>query len=309
MTEYNDILLTGATGFIGRSILEALKDVRVDTLSRSESATFRCDLTREVPVLSRRYDAVVHVAGTDEPALADALNNGGTERLLQALEALPPRHFTLISSVHVYGCDPGEDVKEDCFLRPDTPYARSKIRAEKRVEQWCATHGVTLAILRPAITVGPGMHGQLAKMADAVARGVYFHIRGNKARRSLVMVDDVARAVCLTLGVSGVFNVTDGREHTVVEIANAIAANIKENKWVLSMPKGLIVWPLRLFGWLPGMRRVRERYRVLTTTATFSSSALTESTGFEPYDCVEVMSRRHKGYPYRESVDDVEEIG
>lgn len=300
MTEYKDVLLTGATGFVGRNIMARLGGLRVDTLSRSASAAVRCDLMCETPVFSKHYDVVIHAAGTDNPLYSDELNNEGTKRLLKGLEVLPPRHFTLISTVHVYGLDPGEDVKEDCFLRPDTPYARSKIRAEKSVEQWCADHGVSLTILRPALTVGAGMHGRLSHMADAIVKGRYFHIRGNKARRSLVMVDDLAKAVCLTFGVNGVFNVSDGREHTVVDIANAIAANFKEDKRVLTMPRGFIEWPLRLFGWLSPVRRVKDRYKVLTATATFNSQALFEATGLEPYDCVEVMARRDPKYPYKE---------
>jgi len=299
MTDYNNILLTGATGFIGRHI-EALfeaQGISPDTLQRGEDATIVCDLERESPKISKQYDAVVHVAGTDDPSRADALNNHGTRRLLEALEKQPPRHFTYISTVNVYGLNPGEDVREDCFLRPDTDYARSKIRAEKMTGKWCETHGTSLTILRPAITVGPGMHGRLASMANLISKGMYMHIRGNQARRSLVMADDVAKAVVLTLGKPGVYNVTDGRAHTMVEIADAIAANVTPGKRLLTIPAPLVKWPLKLFG---RDSRLRCAYRSLTLTATYSSLALQEAVGFDPYDTVEVMARRHSSYPYKE---------
>lgn len=154
MTDYKKILLTGASGFIGSYILEELRSAGIepDTLSRREGATCVCDLERETPVLGIGYDAVIHAAGTDEAGRADALNNEGTKRLLAALDTAPPRHLTYLSSVHVYGSDPGTDVEESCFLRPDTEYSRSKIRAEKTLEKWCAEHGTTLTILRPALT-------------------------------------------------------------------------------------------------------------------------------------------------------------
>lgn len=298
MTDFKKILLTGASGFIGSYILEELRrsGYEPDTLSRRPGATYLCDLEHEAPRLNGVYDTVIHAAGTDEADRADALNHEGTRRLLSALEAAPPRRFTYLSSVHVYGLDPGTDVTESCFLRPDTPYARSKIRAEKLLEKWCTDHDVVLTILRPAITVGRGMHGRLARMAHAVARGRYMHLRGNQAVRSLVMADDVARAVALTLGSPGVFNVTDGRDHSVIAMADAMALNLGTDKRVLSMPAGLVKWGLRLCP-LPGLKKA---VATLTASATFSNRALVEATGLEPYDTLEVMARRHPSYPYRE---------
>lgn len=299
MRDYTNILLTGASGFIGRHIMAAfqVQSITPDTLHRGAEANVVCDLEREIPVLHKHYDAVIHVAGTQEAHRADALNNSGTQRLLDALTPNPPRHFTYISSVEVYGLNPGENVPESCFLRPDTDYARSKIRAEKLLEKWCATYGVGLTILRLATTAGSGMHGRLDPMVRAICKGYYMHIRGNTARRSLVMADDVAKAVLLTIGVEGIYNVTDGIDHSVIDIADAIAANITAGKRILSLPRSLIKWPLKLFGGKSGLRRT---YEELTLTATYSVQALREKVDFNPYNTIEVMSRRHPSYPYKE---------
>lgn len=291
------VLLTGATGFIGSHVRRALSDMEVHTLSRAE-----CDLERQTPVLTRSYDAVVHVAGTDEAARADALNNEGTKRLLKSLEAFPPRTLTLISTVHVYGRNPGEEVAEDTFLRPDTEYARSKIRAEKECESWCAAHGVTLTILRPALVAGSGMHGRLAEMAAAVRQGRYFHIRGNVARRSLVMACDVAKAVRLTLGLPGVYNVCDGYNRTVRELADAMTRNFGTDKRLLTVP----LTPLKLFATVARvvtpLRSLisADKLQTLTASATFSNRRLTEATGMKFYDTVEVIARRDTDYPYED---------
>lgn len=291
------VLLTGATGFIGSHVRRALSDMEVHTLSRAE-----CDLERQTPVFTRSYDAVVHVAGTDEAARADALNNEGTKRLLKSLEAFPPRTLTLISTVHVYGRNPGEEVAEDTFLRPDTEYARSKIRAEKECESWCAAHGVPLTILRPALVAGSGMHGRLAEMAAAVRQGRYFHIRGNVARRSLVMACDVAKAVRLTLGLPGVYNVCDGYNRTVRELADAMTRNFGTDKRLLTVP----LTPLKLFATVARvvtpLRSLisAEKLQTLTASATFSNRRLTEATGMKFYDTVEVIARRDTDYPYED---------
>ncbi|MCM1319982.1 MAG: NAD(P)-dependent oxidoreductase [Muribaculaceae bacterium] len=303
MAEYKNILVTGATGFIGSYFMRLLESegYKPDYISRRPDATIACDLEKDIPLLSRRYDVVVHMAGTADDSRADVLNNIGTRHLLEGLENVPPRQIIYISTVHVYGNDPGEDVEESCFLRPDTPYSRSKIRAEKTIEKWCADHGVLCTILRPASVIGNGMHGRYAFMADSVSKGYYMHIRGNEAKRNLVMADDLAAAIRLCFGVPGVYNVTDGLAHGIVEIADAMAANFATNKRILSLPKGLIKWGLRL---CPSSK-LKEMYKALTTTATFSNKKLTQTIDFKPYNAVEVMARRQSDYPYMDKPQDI----
>lgn len=289
------VLLTGGSGFIGSHILKALEGAGLEAETLSRHGTIACDLEREVPVLERVYDAVVHCAGTADPGRAEALNHHGTDRLLQALETRPPRHFTLVSSVHVYGADPGTDVDEQTFLRPDTPYARSKIRAEKSAEKWCAEHGVELTILRLALTAGRGMHGQLATMADAVARGRYFHIRGNQARRSLLLATDAARAVVGTLSIPGTFNVCDGRDRTVIELGDAMAANFHADKRIVHAPA---FWVRLAAAPFPALR---AKVKTLTTSCTYSGGRLRAALpDWNPYDTVEVIARRDPSYPYQD---------
>ena len=50
----------------------------------------------------------------------------------------------------------------------------------------------------------------------------------------------------LTLGLPGIFNVSDGKEHRIIDIADAMAANFSTDKRILSMPRGVVKWGLRL---------------------------------------------------------------
>lgn len=294
--EKKKILLTGASGFLGSYIKEALDGFDVLSLGRGSDNDVQFDVASGKGAFpaKERFDAVIHAAGTTDEALADAVNNQGTINLLKQLEVCPPRHFTLLSSVHVYGLTPGEGVTEDTFLRPDTAYARSKIRAEKECEKWCAEHGVELTILRVALTAGKGMHGALSEMSEGVRRGIYFHISGNQAKRSVVMADDVASAVRLTLDKPGIYNVCDGADRTVVELADAMTANFGTNKRLLTMPRK----PLKLMAKLH--KGLAYKVGKLTTSVTFSNKKIVEATGMTFYDTVEVIARRHPDYPYRD---------
>ena len=108
-TNTTTILLTGATGMIGSYILREFADCQVTTLGRSADNDIRVDLSASIPSLSRRFDLVVHCAGTTDEATANKVNRIGTLNLLSSLESQPPRHFIFISSLSVYGKTEGTE--------------------------------------------------------------------------------------------------------------------------------------------------------------------------------------------------------
>lgn len=91
-----------------------------------------------------------------------------------------PKAFIFISSVAVYGCDSGENITEEHSLDGTTPYALSKIKAEKYLEGWCIMHNVKLSILRPSLIAGPNPPGNLGAMIRGIRNGKYLSIAGEK---------------------------------------------------------------------------------------------------------------------------------
>jgi nucleoside-diphosphate-sugar epimerase len=150
------ILLTGASGFLGKIIEQTLRSQhQLDTIDRSASATHRCDLSSSIPTLSN-YDLVIHAAGKAhvvpkteaEKHAFFQVNLQGTQNLLKALEDKPPATFIFISTVAVYGRDEGHLLNEDLALDGNTPYALSKIKAEEEVKNFGLKQGWKVLIFR-----------------------------------------------------------------------------------------------------------------------------------------------------------------
>lgn len=300
-TNTTTILLTGATGMIGSYILREFADCQVTTLGRSADNDIRVDLSASIPSLSRRFDLVVHCAGTTDEATADKVNRIGTLNLLSSLESQPPRHFVFISSLSVYGKTEGTDIDEQSMTLPVTEYGRSKLDAERAIKAWCDCRNVVLTILRPALTFGNGITGKAAEMFDAIHSGRYFHIRGNQARRSLVMADDVAKACRLTYQEGGVYNVTDGLTPTVIELADAMAAHSGKDKRIIYCPLKLAKLCAKIGDIIPPLGRMlnSDKLSILTSTLTFSNARLIEKTGLQPHNTIDVIARRSTTYPYQ----------
>ena len=296
------ILLTGASGMLGGYLHPMLNDIgEVKTLQR-RGADIICDLTSAAPDLGDKgFDLVVHAAGSVDPDTALDLNLEGTRRLLRALEFNPPKEMVYISSWEVYSPDAGEDVAESHQTWAATKTGQSKARAEECVREWCGQRGVTLTVLRPARMFGEGVHGEMKSLFNDVVHGRYIHVRGNEARLSLVCAIDVAKAVTSLHSIGGVYNVSDGKDATWIELAEAMSANTGAMKRQTFLPPQWAEVAWRFAAWLPAVKASLspEILKLRSKTLTLSDEAIRSVLpDWEPYPAIGVINRQNPDYPY-----------
>jgi len=229
------ILLTGASGFLGKQICAALKLHDVDTLGRSASDII-ADLAISVPILSKSYDLVIHCAGKAHAVPRNEKENeeffnvnlNGTKNLLLALEKSPciPKSFVFISTVAVYGRDEGVNITEEEILAAKDAYGKSKIEAEKLVEQWCSINNSICTILRLPLLAGPNPPGNLGAMIRGIQKGHYANIAGGTAKKSVVMASDVAKVIIEASTTGGIYNLTDGHHPTFAALSTVISEQL-----------------------------------------------------------------------------------
>jgi len=226
------VLLTGATGFLGKYLLAEFdaQHIQVDSIGRTAENTFQCDLANDSLELPNdaSYDMVVHNAGKAHFVPQNEakgkvfydVNVGGTEKLLDAILSLKnkPKCFVFVSTVAVYGLELGENIDETAPLLGNTPYAKSKIMAEDMIQTWCANNGVNSVILRLPLVVGENARGNLGAMEKAIRKGYYFRLGTGNARRSMVNAVDVAKLIPRLIEMNGVYNLTDGLHRSFAEM-------------------------------------------------------------------------------------------
>ncbi len=203
------VLITGASGFIGGRLRDALLDAGADVVALRRAGSPEPRRGRSAVVEYADRDAlrrlvekekpafVYHVAGaTKGVTYADfqRANVMPTENLAFALRDASPglRRFVLFSSLGAYGPSrPGAPHAEDAPRRPIEFYGQSKLEAEQAVE--ALGDALPWTILRPSGVYGPG-DVDYFELFKSVVRGlnVFF---GNKGRWfSAVYVDDLVRA-------------------------------------------------------------------------------------------------------------------
>lgn len=203
------ILVTGANGFVGRSLVKRLVELRLEvrggarTSSRSSDSVVMPQLGREAdwfPLLDQ-VDSVVHLAGRAHvlretakcPAeIFQEVNTAGTIRLAEQAAEVGIRRFVFLSSVGVNGVRSLHPFTESDLPAPQEPYAVSKLEAERALLTIAERSAMEIVILRPPLVYGPGAPGNFGRLLDIVRRGIplpfgsFVH-----NRRTLVGIDNL----------------------------------------------------------------------------------------------------------------------
>lgn len=218
-----NILVTGASGFLGRSVVAALSSrghrVRANIRPTAAKADWPeavevsvCDLSQDnLAAILVGMDAVIHLAG--HSSSLDGLNAAvlGTERLCAAVAPSHVKRFSHVSSLAVYDWSQTEGVLDErCALAGSTTaptgYARSKLLQEEAVMRLRAADRI-VTILRPGFIWGKGR-----LWVDGVGRRLprAYLLVASEASVPLTHVTNCADAVVTAaLGGEGVFNIVD----------------------------------------------------------------------------------------------------
>lgn len=207
-------LVTGATGFLGRRLVEILagrgNTVRVLVRLESTAYAFRTlpvqivqgDLTDPTSLAASMadVDVVYNCAGLSADwgrwQAFHAANVQGVENLLAAAQAAGTvRRFVHVSTTDVYGY-PERPCAEDADLR-DTglPYNRSKVIGDRTVQAFHRRSGLATIIIRPVTIYGPRSKDFVVEAARQILAGRLALIDGGRCCAGLIYVDDVATAM------------------------------------------------------------------------------------------------------------------
>lgn len=291
------LLFTGGTGFLGRNIKPIL-DTRYDvtTIGIMAADMINANFVTDIPELPERYDIVLHAAGkahiypkteAERRSFYD-VNLTGTIHLCEALEKVgAPKAFVFISTLNVYGDEPGNmNSEDDRPLVGSSPYADSKIKAEQFLTWWCKKHNVVLGILRPSLLAGINAPGNLGAMIHGIKTGAYLSIDHGKARKSVLMVDDIANLVPLIAEKGGTYNVCDDHNPSFGELEATIAKQLGKHK-----PISIPYWVakcLALFGDVFSFFPINSsRLQKIVTSDTWSNEKAKRELGWKPLDVLE----------------------
>lgn len=254
------ILVTGASGFIGSHVAESLARAghRVVATGRSASAlqplaslnclTVSADLAADpLNPLIAGCDAIVHCAALAAPwgdRSAFWRNNVlATERLIAAAQNVQSvSRFVHLSSPSIYFCWRDELDRSETFNPParwPTPYAETKWIAECRVREARALGPI---ILRPRAVFGPRDRAIVPRLVAVARRGRFPLPGGGRAWTDVTYISNVVAAVEAALepnklAVGRAFNITNGTPLTVRDLLTKLFSALEISTHFINIPR------------------------------------------------------------------------
>ena len=261
------ILVTGASGFVGRALVTELaaqgRTVRAamrqpaDVFPRQVEVVAVSDLTRplEWRALLKDVEAVVHLAGIAHagPGIAedtyDRVNRLATAELAKAARHAGVRRLVFISSIRAQvGPAAPHVLREVDPPQPTDAYGRSKLAAEDAVR----AAEVPFTILRPTLIYGPGVKGNLASLMRLALSPWPLPFGRLTNRRSLLARENLIAAIHGVLdapvAINETYVVADPAPLTLADIVGALRAGLGRAPSLVPVPRGLVALPLKLLG-------------------------------------------------------------
>jgi len=330
------VLVTGATGFIGREIVSELSknDIEVIPVASAKSRTLKisqenlltnfytADISsyENLAELAKlgKIEAVIHAAGlahqfgTIEKAKFDAVNVEGTKNVTRLAGELSARQFLLMSSTAIYGIKKADadkngksriiiDETADCS--PQTLYAESKLEAERVAIKICEANKIALTILRLAPVIGEENVGNAARLVRAIDNRRFFWIGNGENLKTLIYKTDVARA-CVNIlinkkGETEIFNVA-AEPIKMTDLVGEIAKHLDKQILKISIPPKILRLFFQLNAKLFGLKKVQklsETVEKWLSDDIYSAKKIKQVYGFQPkFSIAEAIIRQVDRY-------------
>ena len=237
-----NILISGSTGFIGKSLTEMFKSAGHDvcTLGRSNSNDYQVNLENEFIEINNEFDFIIHCAGIvhnqlhaskiiPELVIKDILIS---TNFLKSIKTCKHKKVVFLSSVSIYGLDLGLDISEKNIPNPKSGYGVSKFLTEKLFESAIDTE--KLLIFRMPLVNGPNPKGNIYKLEQAILSGKMILFKYNISKKSLLEVSDLFDIILINgMKLFGVFNIKS-YDFKFNDFAEKIAC--RNNKKIIKLP-------------------------------------------------------------------------
>jgi nucleoside-diphosphate-sugar epimerase len=323
------VLVTGAGGFIGSHLTEALLeagravralDLNLDRIQHlavtPNLQALTCDIRDEKAVGEALagvgtvfHLAAAHLGASTPDTEFQQVNVDAVKNLVSIANRAGVQRFIHCSSVGVFGRIENPPADETTICRPELTYERTKLEGEKSVLEQGKSGELQVVVLRPVWVYGPGC-GRTEKLFRAISKGRFVVAGRGGTLRHCIYIRDMIDALLLaetSLAASGEVIIVGDQEATTVRDLVDKIAKITGARPPRSVPLGLL-WAAAVTAeaaFLPLGKEPpisRRSLRFFTGNTAFSTERARSLLGFEPrYDLTRGLAETHEllGWAHR----------
>jgi nucleoside-diphosphate-sugar epimerase len=264
------VLVTGASGFIGRALSSALlaQGQTVRAVVRAANSTPSSEGLDVVEVQSLDINTdwsaavidqqvVIHAAARAHIMIDEAtdslkeyrrVNVEGTLNLARQAVDAGVRRFIFISSIKVNGerTTGGDPYTAEDLPAPEDAYGISKYEAEQGLMQISDNTGLEVVIIRPPLVYGPGVKGNFSSLIRVVKKGIPLPLGSINNKRSLVAIDNLVDLIITCIdhpaAVNQVFLAGDGEDLSTTELLRGVAKAAGMSSRLIPVPASVLIF-------------------------------------------------------------------
>lgn len=255
------ILITGATGFIGRQLCARLmsEDCQVCCAARDNSVIEDALVVGDIgPETSwgqalAGIDIVVHLAArvnisqekSAEPLVEfRKVNTEGTLALARQAAQAGVKRFVFISSIGVNGSHNTRPFHENDPERPAEPYAVSKLEAEQGLHELAAETNMEVVVIRPPLVYGFNATGSFGSLVNWIKKGIPLPLGAIHNRRNLVGLDNLVDFIVTCIdhvdAANQTFLVADDEDLSTTDLLRRVGGALGEPVRLIPVPMVLL---------------------------------------------------------------------
>lgn len=260
------IIVTGAQGFIATALIKLLNarsahgSEQVISLSRQDFDLPDAELHERC----KGATTLIHIAGRahkpNDPKGAEPLYQNEnvllTRRMLHMAQHTGIGHFIYLSSISVNGSQThGKAFTEDDTPNPQTPYARSKMQAEKHIVDYCSEHHIDWTVIRSPMVYGENARGNIGLLQQLIRTGMPLPFGSIRNKRSFISIENlcdlIAHCIHSTNARNQLYLACDGIDRSTRDLVRILAK--QENRRVFLLP--IPVCFLQFIAYITGLRK------------------------------------------------------
>lgn len=267
-----NILLTGASGFLGRHIAHRM--IRDDSFRLTAGVRANIDLPvaqvfipggldhdTDWAAALKGQEVVIHAAARAhvlKEDVADPLveyrrvNVAGTLALARQAAEYGVRRFLFISSIGVNGNINTVPFTDKDAPAPAEPYALSKLEAEQGLLELVRNCDMEVVVIRPPLVYGPGAPGNFGSLVRWVGKGIPLPFGAIHNKRTLVgidnLVDLIVRCIAHPAAANQVFLAGDGEDISTTDLLRRVGFAMGKPTRLVPVPAGLLQFGATLLG-------------------------------------------------------------
>ena len=305
-----NVLVTGANGFIAKSLIPMLydSDFNLHVTSRCELKPIYLENRNEIEFISFDFnsdtsdfdklvddiDVIIHLAGKAHSVSSSKLENDehrknnyiATKQLVKAAARNKIKRFIFLSSVKVYGDgvshyenkDKEQLFTEETLPAPIGSYAQSKLDAENVICQVCSQCDMEYVIIRSPLVYGPQVKANFKTLLDAVKSRVPLPLGRINNYRSYVFIDNLSDAIkeCIIKAeaANNIFLLSD-MNISISELAKKISTSFNQAPSVFN-------FPIRVLDILSTLIGKKSKFSKLTNSMCVDSTKIRHRLGWKP---------------------------